>query len=207
MFIDKLVEISQEISTENVIEEEFIKFIDIYGVIDRSYVNLMLKRNGLICFESALQIYPFDKSNMSLKNINNNEIWKKYLFINHSYFCFAQDLFGLQFCFTNQGIEIFNTETGEFSFLTDTFENWIQMILNDYNYLTGYEIGHEWQKKFRKLQLSERLNGKIPFVLGGSYSIENLYPINLINLLDFRADLANQIYNLEDGQQIILKNI
>ena len=63
----------------------------------------------------------------------------------------------------------------------------IQMILNDYNYLTGYEIGHEWQKKFRKLQLSERLNGKIPFVLGGSYSIENLYPINLISLLDFRA--------------------
>lgn len=208
MFIDKLVEISQEISTENVIEEEFIKFIDIYGVIDRSYVNLMLKRNGLICFESALQIYPFDKSNMSLKNINNDEIWKKkYLFINHSYFCFAQDLFGFQFCFTHQGIEIFNTETGEFSFLTDTFENWIQMILNDYNYLTGYEIGHEWQKKFRKLQLSERLNGKIPFVLGGSYSIENLYPINLISLLDFRADIANQIYNLEDGQQIILKNI
>lgn len=208
MFIDKLVEISQEISTENVIEEKFIKFIDIYGVIDRSYVNLMLKRNGLICFESALQIYPFDKSNMSLKNINNDEIWKKkYLFINHSYFCFAQDLFGFQFCFTHQGIEIFNTETGEFSFLTDTFENWIQMILNDYNYLTGYEIGHEWQKKFRKLQLSERLNGKIPFVLGGSYSIENLYPINLISLLDFRADIANQIYNLEDGQQIILKNI
>lgn len=208
MFIDKLVEISQEISPKNVIEEEFIKFIDIYGVIDRSYVNLMLKRNGLICFESALQIYPFDKSNMSLKNINNDEIrGKKYLFINYSYFCFAQDLFGFQFCFTHQGIEIFNTETGEFSFLTDTFENWIQMILNDYNYLTGYEIGHEWQKKFRKLQLSERLNGKIPFVLGGSYSIENLYPINLISLLDFRADIANQIYNLEDGQQIILKNI
>ena len=186
--------------------------VDKVGIISVLFVGLerglMLKTNGLICFESALQIYPFDKSNISLKNINNDEIWgKKYLFINHSYFCFAQDLFGFQFCFTNQGIEIFNTETGEFSFLTDTFENWIQMILTDYNYLTGYEIGHEWQKKFRKLQLSERLNGKIPFVLGGSYSIENLYPINLISLLDFRADIANQIYNLEDGQQIILKNI
>ena len=77
MFINKLVEISQEISTENIIEEEFIKFLDIYGVMDKSYVNLMLKTNGLICFESALQIYPFDKSNISLKNINNDEIWGK----------------------------------------------------------------------------------------------------------------------------------
>ena len=41
MFINKLVEISQEISTENIIEEEFIKFLDIYGVMDKSYVNLI----------------------------------------------------------------------------------------------------------------------------------------------------------------------
>lgn len=208
MVINDLLKISQVISEKQVNGKEFSDFLNKYEFIDKTYLNLILKKNGLLCFESALQIYPYDNSTINLKILNDMEGWRqKYFFITRSYFCFAQDLFGFQFCFTHQGIEIFNTETGEFSFLTDTFENWIQMILNDYNYLTGYEIGHEWQKKFRKLQLSERLNGKIPFVLGGSYSIENLYPINLISLLDFRADIANQIYNLEDGQQIILKNI
>lgn len=67
MFIDKLVQISQEISTEKIIEEKFIEFLNIYGVIDKTYINLILKRNGLICFESALQIYPFDNSDIGLK--------------------------------------------------------------------------------------------------------------------------------------------
>lgn len=208
MVINNLLEISQSISNESFNERNLTEFLESHGVFDKVYIELLLKKNGLICFESALQIYPYDNSNISLKVLNSNDTWKrKYSFINHLYFCFAQDFFGFQFCFTKKGVELLNTETGGFDFLAENFENWIELILDDYNYLTGFEVGHQWQKKFGQLNLYERLTGKIPFVLGGNYSIENLYTIDSIELLDFRADLANQIYYLEDGQQISLKNI
>ncbi len=208
MVINDLLKISQVISEKQVNGKEFSDFLNKYEFIDKTYLNLILKKNGLLCFESALQIYPYDNSTINLKILNDMEGWRqKYFFITRSYFCFAQDLFGFQFCFTERGVEIFNTEIGEFEFLAKNFEQWTQMILDDYNYLTGYEIAHEWQTQFGKLKINERLSGKIPFILGGDYSIENLYSINFTNLVEFRADLANQIYNLEDGQQIILKNI
>ena len=208
MVINDLLKISQVISEKQVNGKEFSDFLNKYEFIDKTYLNLILKKNGLLWFESALQIYPYDNSTINLKILNDMEGWRqKYFFITRSYFCFAQDLFGFQFCFTERGVEIFNTEIGEFEFLAKNFEQWTQMILDDYNYLTGYEIAHEWQTQFGKLKINERLSGKIPFILGGDYSIENLYSINFTNLVEFRADLANQIYNLEDGQQIILKHV
>ena len=45
---------------------------------------------------------------------------------------------------------------------------------------------------------------KIPFVFGGKYEIENLYPVDDLKGMLFRASIAKQIRGLPDGCQIVL---
>jgi hypothetical protein len=43
---------------------------------------------------------------------------------------------------------------------------------------------------------------KIPFFLGGSYSMENLWAGDAVEGMRFKADLAIQTKNLPDGSQV-----
>jgi hypothetical protein len=49
-----------------------------------------------------------------------------------------------------------------------------------------------------------RLVPKIPFVCGGRYEVNNLYPLNEVKGRQFRASIARQIRDLPDGSQVIL---
>jgi hypothetical protein len=55
------------------------------------------------------------------------------------------------------------------------------------------------------IPINSRLIPKIPFVCGGDFNIENLAVINSVSGMKSRANLANQIANLEDGTQIEFK--
>lgn len=179
-----------------------------FGIEDESYIELIRLRNGFLAFESALTVYPYDnKEDMNLEEWNELRVWKEnYSFINKPFICFAQDIFGFQFCLTEEGIEIFDPETGEFEYLTDNIESWVNLLLKDYECLTGFTIAHEWQRMYGKIGSSTtRLSAKIPFILGGKYELSNLYMDDVYRITDFRSNLARQIYGLEDGQAINIK--
>lgn len=77
--------------------------------------------------------------------------------------------------------------------------------MDDYNRHTGYPFAHEWQSRYGVLAENTRLTPKIPFVLGGEFSIDNLYMLDSVKSMRLRADLALQLLNLPDGASVRYK--
>jgi hypothetical protein len=50
-----------------------------------------------------------------------------------------------------------------------------------------------------------RLLPKTPFVCGGKYQLDNLYSVEEVKGMQFRASIANQIRDLPDGSDVVLK--
>jgi hypothetical protein len=46
---------------------------------------------------------------------------------------------------------------------------------------------------------------KVPFVLGGEYSVDNLYDADAVSALLYRGDVAAQIRHLPDGATVKLR--
>lgn len=79
---------------------------------------------------------------------------------------FAEDVFGGRFCIKNSKVYTFDPETGSLEYLADDIESWAQILLSDYEVLTGYPLAHQWQKQNGQLAAGKRLLPKVPFVLG-----------------------------------------
>jgi len=86
--------------------------------------------------------------------------------------------------------------------LAADIESWAQMVLNDYEVLTGYPLAHQWQKRNGPIAAGMRLLPKIPFVMGGEFSLDNLYVVNAIEGMRLRADIADKIKSLPNGTQV-----
>ncbi len=115
---------------------------------------------------------------------------------------FAEDVFGNQFLIFNEKIYTFEPETGEIEEVSESFEEWAKCVLDNYNFLTGFQLAHEWQTSNGVIPVGKRLIPKIPFVLGGKYTVDNLYLLDAVTGMNLRADLAKQIINLKDGEKI-----
>jgi hypothetical protein len=102
-------------------------------------------------------------------------------------------------------IHSFDPETGEIEEIANNFDEWAKSILKDYNFWTGFSLAHEWQVIHGSIPEGDRLLPKIPFILGGGFSVENLYQLNAVEGMRVRGDLSRQIKNLEDGTKIRIK--
>jgi hypothetical protein len=76
------------------------------------------------------------------------------------------------------------------------------------------EFQEDWQminlvniakEKFGELGMEEKFCLKIPAVIGGEYTGDNIGKISFDELISFSGDLAFQIKDLDDGQKIELK--
>lgn len=115
---------------------------------------------------------------------------------------FAEDAFGNQFCLHHERVCSFDAETGELNELAANLETWASSLLNDYAFLTGHPLIHQWQAKNGALPAGSRLIPKIPFVLGGEYALQNLYPLVATRGMKSRGNLARQLKDLPDGARI-----
>lgn len=162
-------------------------------------------QNGFYAFESALHVFP-DRSTgseLGLDQWNSPQLWRaKYEDMAEGLFFFAEDIFGFQFCIRGGDVCTFNPETGDVEPLARDLHEWAEKILSDYNFLTGYPIGHKWQLIHGPIAPRTRLTPKIPFVLGGKFETENLYARDVVEAMRFRGHLAIQIRDLPDGSQI-----
>jgi len=166
-------------------------------------------KNGFFAFESALHVFPRVECDgiLTLKRWNENGAWKNEYdsLIPNGMVFFAQDAFGNQFGIDPTGVSIFYSEFAEIEPIAKNLNEWAELILNDWQGLTGYDLCHEWQVRNRSLREGERLIPKIPFVLGGKYTLDNLYVGDILKAQRFRGSLSRQIVDAPDGTKIDLK--
>ncbi|MGO2303322.1 MAG: hypothetical protein ACTH5W_01300 [Providencia sp.] len=207
-FTDKLL----SICSDNISPNQPKKYIDSnHGQLLMSELAFVLeKKNGFYGFESALHLFPYESIGTEIGAIdwNKHDLWiSEYKDMALGAFFFAEDIFGNQFCIKDDLIQIFDPEIGSFDKLAGNFEEWSKAILDDYSFLTGYSLANQWQNTYGKIPSMHRLIPKIPFVLGGEYTLENLYLSNSIDAMKFRASLALQIRNTPDGESISINTI
>jgi len=174
---------------------------------DMDYSNFMTNCcNGGYYYNRSLHIYSVG----SVDDFNNifyiNDLLKKeYNEIIKNEFFFAQEIFGNQFGFSQDGIVFLNIETGEKNILAENFDGWYNEIRNDLDYYTGRNIVNAWNAIHEPLDHNTRLCPTVPFVIGGEYEIENLYKSIFPNFLLSNANIARQIYDLPEGAPVVLK--
>jgi hypothetical protein len=163
---------------------------------------LLRLKNGCYAFEASLHILPAG-GERGLAAWNAPELWiDAYGDLAEGCLFFAEDLFGGQFCLYQGQVCAFDPETAELEALADDLEEWAGEILEDYEVLTGHPLAHQWQQRHGPLPPGQRLLPKIPFVAGGEFDLANLYPLDAVEGMRFRAALARQIHDLPEGAQI-----
>lgn len=184
------------------------KLRGVAGSLLDDLLKMLNKRNGFYALESALHVFPTHsgQAEIGISDWNENSLWRdNYKGLANNCLFFAEDIFGGQFCIRDNLIHTFDPETGVLEYLASDIEGWSNLIINDYEVLTGYTLGHQWQMKYGKIPPKKRLVPRIPFVAGGEFSLENLYLADAVEGMRYRGDIANQIKDLPDGANITFK--
>ena len=174
-------------------------------------VSLLSACDGFYAFESALHVFPSTStgSERGIVQWNAPELWR-YAFAGFAggWFCFAEDVFGAQFAIDDDGVvSVLDPETAGLEHVANDIETWAQLMLDDYRVLTGWPVAHDWQVANGGLRAGRRLIPKVPFVLGGECSIDNLYDADAVLAMLYRGDLAEQMRDLPDGTKVTLRVI
>lgn len=170
---------------------------------------LLKEKNGFYAFEGALHLFPTVTNNgdMGLNEWNDIDCWRySYDGLDKEALFFGEDIFGVQFCIKDNRIYTFDPETADFEFFSTNFEMWAKNVLKDYEVVTGYKIAHEWQSRNGKIPSGKRLIPKIPFVVGGEFSIANLYLDGSIAGMIIRSEIAKKINGKKDGSAVLIKS-
>lgn len=174
---------------------------------DDNYMDFIRESNGGFYFDAALHIYGYSTIH-DFHDINyiNHVLQEEYGAIVKGLLSFGQDIFGNQFAFDLLGKKIvfFNIETGEKKTLSKDFDSWLVVLFSELEYLTGYKLA---SARYEEIQLNfnQRLGPKIPFILGGDYTLDNLYIVNFPDFIKASANIARQVYDLPDGTNFTIK--
>jgi hypothetical protein len=182
--------------------------LDSWGSQGNELAELLRSKNGFYAYESALLVRAMDSDSapVGLLEWNAPTLWKSAYEENLSdTLFFAEDAFGGQYCIRAQAIYSFDPETGLFEAVSDSLRGWVEEVLRDYPFRTGYPLAHAWQMTNGPLAVGTRLIPKTPFVCGGQYDVGNLYVATDLDGMIFRASIANQIRDLPDGTEIVIK--
>lgn len=161
--------------------------------------------NGFYAFAGALHFYPLANidSIQEVRRWNAPETWKKYYAdFDDAIFCFAENLFGEQFCIVGGVVCRFDPETCEMEMLGNCLDEWCSSLLSDCEVQTGYPLVKEWLASHGPLPVGSRLVPNVPFVCGGEFSISNLHLSPVLDSMRFRASIFNQIRNVTNDGQI-----
>lgn len=173
-------------------------------------VELLHERNGFYAFEGALHVFPSNCANsespMDLERWNMDFLWRsEFGSAADGLLFFAEDVFGEQFALSSGSVWRFNPESGAREVIAQDLDEWAGKILADYSVETGFQLAHDWQQKNGQLAAGQRLIPKTPFILGGEYEVDNLFALDAVKAMRYRADIWKQIRDLPDGATVQLK--
>lgn len=163
------------------------------GDVAREVMRLLEHKNGFYAFDRALHVFSDlgAPAEPGLIAWNSPESWRRdYEGLADHLVCFAEDIFGSQFCFAGHGIHIFEPETGETVKIAGDLEEWASRVLSARDMLTGSSLAHLWRAKHGEIPPNIRLMPKTPFVSGGRYEISNLHPVDAARSMKLRAKIA-----------------
>lgn len=197
--IEKLLSVGSDALGTN--DRSGVHMLRKFGRIGDELARMLESKNGWYAFESALHVFPMGSAGDTVDGVRWNapDLWKCDYGAIPDIYCFAEDIFGDQFCIHNDTICTFESETGAVEYMADGIEQWCAMILDDYHVLTGYPIAHEWQAMHGALQEGNRLLPIVPFVGGGEFSVTNLRSVDAIEAMKYRGAIARLIRDLPDG--------
>lgn len=182
--------------------------IDKVAITDKKYWDFIETTGDGYYFNKSLHIYGAS-SKYKFHDINYRTKFIKDLYNkiidNDSLVCFAEDALGNQFVFYSKGIGLLFIESGELEYLAENFAKWLEVLNGELDYYTGESLFVEWGNSNGNIDYNMRLTPKMPFVLGGEFGIDNLYNADFEKVMNFNADLANQIYDLPDGASLDIK--
>ncbi|MEV8226691.1 hypothetical protein AB0P41_11620 [Streptomyces sp. NPDC079167] len=167
---------------------------------------LLTEMNGFYAFESALHVFPSGEPGLpgrSLEEWNSNLLWREsYGHLMPEMLFFAEDVFGGQFAVArDNAVYFFNPETAALSKFSKDVASWGDDVIADWNYATGYSVGHEWQAQNGSLPPGHRLVPRIPFSVGGEFSPANMIPVEAVAALKYWGGFALAISRSQDGDQ------
>lgn len=187
---------------------DFRNRLDSMGIADLDGAcEIYGRRNGFYAFESALHVFPVQSCNgiTGLDDWNSEDAWRvAYGDLANECVFIGEDIFGAQFCIKGGGVFLFDPETGGLTHLANDLNAWAKVVLDDWEYLTGYPLAHKWQEIHGPMPPGMRLVPKIPFILGGEYSLDNLHLMASREAMRFRAEIATQTRSLPDGTKVHL---
>lgn len=165
---------------------------------------MLERKNGFYAFESSLHVFPLTSAvGMSLEEWNSDSLWRNgYQDLAEGLLFFAEDIFQDQFCLAADGVRRFQAEIGATAFMADSIKGWAEQILDNFARETGWPLASKWQAQNGPLPGGKRLMPKIPFFLGGEYSIENLWAGESVEGMRFKADVALQTRDLPEGSAV-----
>lgn len=176
---------------------------------DKSFLSFIEGTNGGYFFDYSLHIYGFNNElNCHSYQYVNDLIENEYKsLLPKGLSCFACDVFGNQFGFGKKGIFFLNIETAEHEMIAPDFNGFINVLESEADYFTGFPILEKWNVQGNKMEVNERLVPLRPFVIGGGYEVQNLYQMEFQKVIKYNANIARQINDLPDGQEIAIKLI
>ncbi len=167
---------------------------------------ILSEKNGLYAFYGSLHFYPLTGDEVSIETMNTVQGWKDvYPQTVRDGMAFACDAFGDQYIASTEGgflkLEI---ETGSVEPMGNTLEECLGLIFSNLEVQTGYPLALQWQEASGPIPHNHLLSPKIPFMLGGPYTLDNLWLSHVRDRVEFASDLFKQTRDLPDGQQIKL---
>lgn len=183
---------------------------DSAAYLPASLRRLYFSANGVYAYNRSLLVRPLESEGdiIGLHEWNRTDLWK-YMYRDlirtiDEHFFFAQNVYGEQFYFMDGVFGKFDPETGECENMGQSLDSWANKIASDSEFILGTNIANEWDRVKGVIDAGNCLMPKIPFVLGGDFSIDNLVCKPDLTSLKIRAALSGKLSRLNDGDKIVL---
>ena len=172
---------------------------------DPRFEGLFQACGGLTAFQGGLRVFgPQDGELCSFERWNDAASWRtEYRRLAAGLEFFAEDFLGNQFAFDGEFVVEFMAETGERIPFATSFLEWLERILANPDDELSLWLLNAWISN-QRLSRNDHLCPKIPFIMGGVSSVENLYALNRVKSMVFKGSIAVQIDGLPSGTPIRL---
>jgi hypothetical protein len=167
---------------------------------------LLTRMNGFFVFNGGAQVFHAGEQGLGPDLLAWNEAgtWKDtYGGLADDYFCFGQDIFGVQFAIKdNAEVVTFDPETARDKHVGNTLDEWASWLLEDPDVRGAASFAKAYQDANGPLQPDQRLVPLQFFVGGGGYDFDNFAVRDAVTAMRIRGPIAQQVHRLPEGATI-----
>jgi hypothetical protein len=169
---------------------------------------LLTRMNGFFLFNAGVSVFRAGDQGLGpeLLNWNDAPTWKyTYEGLADDYFCFGQDIFGVQFAIKdNAEVVAFDPESARAKSIGDSLEAWAEWLLADPDVNGAASFARAFQDENGPLEVDQRLVPYQFFVGGGGYEFDNFAVKEAALGMRIRGPIAQQVHRLPEGATIKL---